>query len=228
MSQYNIQIQYPGTRGPVGPSGGPTGATGATGATGVTGPTGSGAGSPVPPYSSLQYNNSGVFGAATIYYNSGLHSTVVNGAVAGAVTFTIDGVSGTHSTKIADATPTVYNAGFLEMPLTVLPIGVAPTYTIVLSDSGKLLYNNRLGFDNITVYIPDNSVVPYPQGTTITIINDNNLYSVTVAPVIGGNAQITALGGIGSLEAPVISPYGGLTLVLVDNDRWFVNGIGYV
>lgn len=125
-------------------------------------------------------------------------------APASGVTLTVSGVSGTHSTKIADSATNSFNAGFLEVPQNLQ----TANYAFVLADSGKHVYYNTAG--NITFTIPANASVAYPIGTVLTIITGNssgtgNLLAITTDTLrlspggatgtrtIGANARVTAV-----------------------------------
>lgn len=182
----------------------------------------------------VQFNDSGVFGGATITYNKTTHAVALGAATSGNVALTVNGVNGTHSTKIADAasSPTLYNAGFLEMPLKSLPVTLNPTYTALQSDSGKVLFYSQSAISNITVYIPDPGTTTFPIGTAISFINDS-AYNITLSAPVGNPTGTVMLPlGIGINESPVIYPSGGATVLLVSVSagvgRWYVNGVGYV
>ena len=195
---------------------------------------GGGTGTPGGVNPQVQYNNNGVFGGSTMTFDNTVNAFSIGAAATGNTALVVNGVTGTHSTKIADsaAVPTPYNAGYLEMPLVVLPVTLNPTYTAQLSDAGKVLYYGQAALSNIIVYIPDPSLVTFPLGTSISIINDSPYNVIVEPPLTNPYGSLFLSLGIGISESPNIYPAGGVTLVLVTADgdvgRWFVNGQGYV
>lgn len=73
----------------------------------------------------------------TVNISQTVASTTISSYV-NSPTQTVNGIAGIHSHKIADATGTNYNTGFLEVPQTAVSTSV--NYTAILSDSGKHIY----------------------------------------------------------------------------------------
>jgi hypothetical protein len=73
----------------------------------------------------------------TVNISQTVSSTTISSYV-NSPTQTVNGIAGIHSHKIADATGTNYNTGFLEVPQTAVSTSV--NYTAILSDSGKHIY----------------------------------------------------------------------------------------
>lgn len=89
------------------------------------------------------------------------------------------------------------------------------SYTLVLSDRGKIVEMNVAGANNLTV--PLNSSVAYPIGTEIQIMQYG-----------AGQTTIVATGGVTlrskSGQLKIGNQYTGVTLVKVGTDEWYVIG----
>ena len=133
----------------------------------------------------------------------------------GNIALTVNGVTGTHSTKIADSATNLFNAGFLEVPINTQ----TTNYTAVLSDSGKSIYYASAGAVNMT--IPANSSVAYPTGTVLTFINDA---SAAVAMSILITTDTLVLAGAGTTGTRTLARYGVATAVKVASTKWYISG----
>jgi hypothetical protein len=130
---------------------------------------------------------------------------------------TFNGVSGTHSVKIADSANTTFNAGYLELPVS----GQATPYTAVLADAGKCLYYNGTGAAAFT--IPANASVAYPVGTTLTFVNDaTGATNMTIA--ITTDTLVMAANGL--TGSRTLAQYGRATAHKVTSTRWYISGTG--
>ena len=89
------------------------------------------------------------------------------------------------------------------------------TYTLALSDAGKLVRQSNA--NAITTTVPKNSVVAFPVNTVITI-EQQGAGQITVAPV-DGDVTLNAFDGL--LSA---GQYAGLSLIKVDTNVWTVFG----
>jgi hypothetical protein len=154
-------------------------------------------------------------GVQRLSVNSG--GNFIIGAPGSGVAETINGVSGTHSTKIADSATNLFNAGFLEVPINT----AGATYTAVLSDSGKTLYYNGTGATTYT--IPANGSVAYPVGTTLTFINDaTGATNMTIA--ITTDTLVLSPGG--TTGSRTLAQFGKAVAIKVTSTRWIISGSG--
>lgn len=140
-------------------------------------------------------------------------ATIKNAGVA----FTINGIAGTHSTKIDDSAGTSFNAGFLESPLNTKNVA----YTTVLEDSGKTIYHSDGTARTYT--IDSNANVAYPIGTVITFINDA---SAGVNVTISITTDVLAFANDGSTGSRTLARFGRATAQKVTATRWIIGGIG--
>jgi hypothetical protein len=127
-------------------------------------------------YFRLFGDGSGVLGyngaASTIVWNVGGNVTI--SAPASGVALTVNGVSGTHSTQIADAATNIFKAGYLNIPQNAQ----GANYSTVLADSGKDIYHNNAGAHTFTI---NDGTVNYDVGTVIVMTNEVGGGNVTVA-----------------------------------------------
>ena len=91
------------------------------------------------------------------------------------------------------------------------------SYTLALSDSSKHIYHTGAA---ATITIPLNSVVAFPIGTTITIIN-NGSGTLTLS----SSASIF-FAGTTSTGNRTLATRGLATIIKVASDSWFISGIG--
>jgi len=153
--------------------------------------------------------------SAALYLGAGNNDTMTLGSSGVAVSIT--GYSGTHSTKISDSATTLYNAGFLELPVN----SAGATYTAVLADSGKCLYYNGTGATTYT--IPANGSVAYPVGTTLTFVNDaTGATNMTIA--ITTDTMVLSPGG--TAGSRTLAQFGRATAHKVTSTRWVISGTG--
>lgn len=134
------------------------------------------------------------------------------------VALTVTGVSGTHSTKIADSATNVFNAGFLEIP----QVSKSINYTTVLSDSGKHIYHPSADTTARTWTIDSNANVAYPIGTAITFDNDTSAGVITLA-ITSDTLVWLPSGTTGSRS---IAANGQATALKVTATRWHLTGVG--
>ena len=89
------------------------------------------------------------------------------------------------------------------------------TYTLALSDAGKLVRCSNSGA--ITVTIPKNSVTAFPTNTVITI-QQVAAGVVTVAPV-DEDVTLTGFGGL-----KTAGQYAAVQLIKIDTNTWTMIG----
>lgn len=94
------------------------------------------------------------------------------------------------------------------------------TYTMVLSDANKMVYQSAGGTHTYT--IPDNASVAYPNGTAITIYNANGAGAMTL------NITSDTLTWSPSNTAGTRTLAGGAlaTIVKISSVNWVITGVG--
>lgn len=133
------------------------------------------------------------------------------------VSLTVNGVSGTHSTQIADSAAAVFNAGFLELPINTQNTA----YQTVLADAGKAIYHSDGTARTYT--IPANATVAYPIGTTLTFVNDaSGAVNVTIS-ITTDTLQLAPGGTTGSRT---LAQFGRATAHKVAATKWIISGVG--
>lgn len=148
---------------------------------------------------------------------SAVGAVTINAPTSG-VTLTVSGLSGTHSTKIADSATNSFNAGFLEIPQN----SQSAAYTTVRSDSGKHIYHPSADTTARTWTIDSNANVPYPIGTAITFDNDTSAGVITLAITTDTLVWLPS----GSQGSRTIAPNGQGTALKVGATRWHLTGVG--
>jgi hypothetical protein len=128
-----------------------------------------------------------------------------------------NGSGGVVINAIADATTasTVKSVGYLGLPQSA----TATSGTLAISDAGKHIYVTTAGQ---TIAIPDNSLVAYPIGTTLTFIAGPS--ATTVLIVI--NQDTLRLAGGTSTGTRTLAANGMATAVKVASTTWYINGTG--
>ena len=166
---------------------------------------------------SVVYNGTAFQLVGSTTNSSTLTSPVtISAPSSGNIALTVNGVTGTHSTKIADSATNLFNAGFLEVPLNAQTV----SYPTVLSDSGKTIYWTGTSTQLIT--ISANASVAYPTGTVITILNDSaTATSITIAC---GGSDTLVLAGAGTTGTRTLARYGVATAIKVASTQWYISG----
>lgn len=140
-------------------------------------------------------------------------NTVFNAPSSG-VSVTVNGVSGTHSFKLADAAAATFNGGYLEIPQNSQTVN----YQAVLADSGKHIYMNGA---SLTFTIPANGTVAFNIGTCITVINGNaTSLSIAITTDTMTKAGTTTTG------TRTLAQNGVATIIKVSATAWIINGTG--
>jgi hypothetical protein len=215
-------IGNPGFTGPTGVSGatGPTGATGnigptgptglgATGATGIVGP--SGATGPTGPTGPTGLRGVGDPGPTGATGASGIiPSDIYANSITLSVSASAPAISGAH---YGDGSQ-LLNLNSKNILTSVSPIA-DNSYTLTLSDANTVLtFNNG---SSITLQIPTNSSVNFPNGTQILIVQ-----------LDAGQVSITAVSGVTllSVSGKVTTSFTNsiASLVKLDTDTWIVGG----
>lgn len=104
-------------------------------------------------------------------------------------TQTVNGVAGWHSHKIADATGTNYNTGFLEVPQTT----ASANYTAIFSDSGKHIYYT--GGSGATASASSGTISTTTITTSTSVTGTFAVGQPLTGTGVGTNAVITNVSG---------------------------------
>jgi hypothetical protein len=154
-------------------------------------------------------------GAVTLSFAA---NGVIIPAPSSGVALTVNGISGTHSTQIADSATNKFNAGFLEIPQN----SQSTAYTLVLSDSGKHIYHPSADTTARTWTIPANASVPFPIGTAVTFDNDTSAGVITLAITTDTLVWLPS----GTAGSRSIAAGGQATALKVTATRWHLTGVG--
>lgn len=121
--------------------------------------------------------------------------------------------SGTLTNCTADGTNAV---GFKNIPQN----SQSANYTTVLGDAGWHIYH-PVSDDNPRTYtIDSNANVPYPIGTAITFINDQNTLTIAIT------ADTLVWVEDGSTGSRTLAENGMATAIKVTSTRWLISGTG--
>ena len=129
----------------------------------------------------------------------GTNSTARLTIAASGTVLTVAGISGTHSTKIADSAGTLYEAGYLGVPQN----SQTAAYVLVLADRGKHISITTGG---VTV----NASI-FSAGDAVTVFN-NSGSSQTITQ---GTSVTLRLGGTATTGSRTLAQYGVATLLCI-------------
>ena len=157
-------------------------------------------------------------------YSANLASWSGKAAPAGAAVGTTDSQTLTNKTisgaatgsSVNDAGGSAWSIGFREVPQN--PQNAS--YQLVAADNGKHIYSLNSAAQTITV--PPNGTVGFPNGTTVTIVN-NGASAITIAQ---GAGVTLCQAGTTSTGNRTIAVRGVATLIKVETNIWFVSGTG--
>jgi hypothetical protein len=100
---------------------------------------------------------------------------------------------------------------------------VSSNYTLVLSDANKQIFHPSSDTTSRNITIPSNASVPFPIGTTITIINESSAGSLVIGITSDTLQRIQS-----ASSAPfTLSANGMATAVKVTATKWVINGVGF-
>lgn len=88
---------------------------------------------------------------------------------------------------------------------------------------GKHLYKTTSS--NINLLLPDNSNIPCPIGTVITIVNDSSSGNITLTQT---GSTVLQLGGTTQTGNRTIAPGGFATILKVQANKWIASGPGVI
>jgi hypothetical protein len=176
-----------------------------------------------------------VTGATSPFDGSGnitLSTTIAAGAVAAsmlAVGAAVNNIGYTPLNKAGDTMTGPVTIGYTASSLTgsevgfrILPaVGKDVDYVFVMDDAGRFYIHNS-GSAHV-YYIPNNTDVAFPQGTTI-VVRNNGAGNVTLAPADGSVSLRKA--GSGTSGNVVMSQWGLATLIKEAVNAWVVTGVG--
>ena len=108
--------------------------------------------------------------------------------------------------------------GYINMPINSQSTG----YTFVLADSGKLILHPSSDTVARTYTIPANSVVPFPPGTVLTIVNQNAAGSITITIT----TDTLRLAGTGATGTRTLAANGIATCIKITGTEWMISGTG--
>jgi len=177
----------------------------------LTGLTISSGGFTVTGNSSLTGTLTGLTGVTIA--SGGLAITAGGATVGGSTTLTptagrgltVNGVSGTHSTQIADSTAALFDAGFLVLP-------TSSNTTLALSDRGKSIQATG------TITVPN---ATFSAGDSVMVYN-NSAGSITLTATI----TTMRLAGSATTGSRTIAQRGWATIYFVSGTECVVGGAG--
>lgn len=110
------------------------------------------------------------------------------------------------------------SVGYLGLPQNIVSLN----YTLVITDSGKHIYMTQsANTGNVT--IPQNSSVPFPVGTIITLVNSPT-YSSNI--VNTGSSTLYVVANSTPRTSIQIGSFGIASLIKIGTDTWYVSGSG--
>ena len=118
--------------------------------------------------------------------------------------------------RIVFADGTTQNTSAIDTPQRLYQ---GQRYTLGLGDRGHHILCRETG-DNIL--IPYNARVPFPIGTTITIVNDSGGGSIYIGTEGGGTSLMVA--GNGNWGGAEVTGYGVATLLKIETEKWVIWG----
>lgn len=146
---------------------------------------------------------------------TGLGAWTINAPTAGSVALTVNGVAGTHSTKIADNNATSYDAGYLGVPQNAQTAAYTPT----LQDRGKHIrftvgsaLTPCLTITDTPFTYGTTSATTWSAGDTFVMVN-NSAFSQQIA---AANVNVTIrLAGTASTGSRTVAQYGVATCLCI-------------
>lgn len=108
--------------------------------------------------------------------------------------------------------------GFLNAPI----VSQSAAYSLVLSDSGKVIFHPSSDANNRTYTIPSSTTVAYPLGTILSFANLATANPVTIAII----TDTLYLAGTGSTGSRTLGAYGIAQATKVALGIWVLTGTG--
>jgi hypothetical protein len=116
------------------------------------------------------------------------------------------------------ATQAVYSVGSRGVPQN----SQSAAYTLVASDAGKHILHPSSDTTARTFTIPAHSSVPWPDGTTLTFINQHAAGVVTIAIT----SDTMRLAGAGTTGSRTLAADGIATAIKIASTEWLISGTG--
>lgn len=143
-------------------------------------------------------------------------------AIAAAIQSKLDATSlatevGTQQIIVATNQPLANGIGFRGLP----QVSQTSNYTCVLTDMGKHIIHPSGGGAGDTFTIPSNAAVPFPIGTTLTFINDDQPNNISISI----NSDTMVMTGSGVSGTRTLGAYGMATAVKINSTRWMISGV---
>lgn len=148
--------------------------------------------------------------AAIAYSKLALTNSIVNADIAAAAAIVASKLAGFPN----DVNKALLGDGTWAVPGTPANLQ-GGSYTLVLTDAGKLIEMNNAGANTLTV--PPNASVAFPFGTTITV-GQIGAGQTTIAP--GSNVTLRAYNG----NLRLAGQYGMCSVIKRATDEWWVAG----
>jgi hypothetical protein len=174
-------------------------------------------------FSNTTGSSSYTTGAITINGGVGISGNIYSGGIISSSGNIISSgniySNGISSNTIVSASNIANNSvGYLGLPQNIVSLN----YTLVITDSGKHIYMTQsANTGNLT--IPQNSSVPFPVGTIITLVNSPS-YSSNI--VNTGTATLYVVANSTPRTSIQIGSFGIASLIKIASDTWYVSGSG--
>jgi hypothetical protein len=107
------------------------------------------------------------------------------------------------------------------LPAYEISIKTGTTYTLATGDE----YQKLLVFTSSsakTVSIPTDATFDFPDGTAITILNDNAAGNITIQAASSGTTAVTSAGATSA--APKVEPFKVAVCLKIANNDWVIVG----
>jgi hypothetical protein len=114
-------------------------------------------------------------------------------------------------------TSTIWNG----LPAYEISTQAGTTYTLATGDQ----YQKLLVFTSSsakTVSIPTDATFDFPDGTAITILNDNATGDITIQAASSGTTSVTSAGA--TSNAPKVKPFTVAVCLKISNNDWVIVG----
>jgi hypothetical protein len=114
-------------------------------------------------------------------------------------------------------TSTIWNG----LPAYEISTKAGTTYTLATGDQ----YQKLLVFTSSsakTVSIPTDATFDFPDGTAITILNDNATGNITIQAVTSGTTAVSSAGAVSA--APVVGAFKAAVCLKIATNDWVVVG----
>lgn len=163
------------------------------------------------PAASIRAEVAGTPAANSVPGRIRISTTPVDGtAVSTRMTFEPDG-------RVLLAGVAGQDVGYLGMP----QVSTSVNYTLVATDAGKHILHPSADTTARTITVPANASVPFPIGTTISIVNQNAAGALTISIT----TDTMRLAGAGTTGNRTLTANGIATLIKVTATEWLISGV---